>query len=135
MCYLQLIFVYVQVDNEDFGRPVADYFGVSGDGPKVSLSYPLWSFFPLVLFFWMEDMGGRGEICCTYLQQIWYSLNGVFFITQILAYTGNDDARKFVLDGDVAFDKIKVVSLSLSHHLYIYQSLFLWLVDTSYIIP
>ncbi|XWS53266.1 hypothetical protein CRYUN_Cryun11dG0142700 [Craigia yunnanensis] len=56
----KLIFVYVQVDNEDFGRPVADYFGVSGDGPK------------------------------------------------ILAYTGNDDARKFVLDGDVTFDKIKV---------------------------
>ncbi|XVE79751.1 hypothetical protein DITRI_Ditri14bG0081700 [Diplodiscus trichospermus] len=56
----KLIFVYVQLDNEDFGRPVADYFGVSGDGPK------------------------------------------------ILAYTGNDDARKFVLDGDVTFDKIKV---------------------------
>ncbi|XWS74274.1 hypothetical protein CRYUN_Cryun02cG0200900 [Craigia yunnanensis] len=55
----KLIFVYVQVDNEDFGRPVADYFGVSGDGPI------------------------------------------------ILAYTGNDDGRKFFLDGDVALDKIK----------------------------
>ncbi|EOY34347.1 Disulfide isomerase L-2 isoform 2 [Theobroma cacao] len=55
----KLIFVYVQVDNEDFGTPVADYFGVSGDGPK------------------------------------------------ILGYTGNDDGRKFVLDGDVTFDKIK----------------------------
>ncbi|XVF20228.1 hypothetical protein REPUB_Repub11eG0179700 [Reevesia pubescens] len=55
----KLIFVYVQVDNEDFGRPVADYFGVSGDGPK------------------------------------------------ILAYTGNDDARKFVFDGDVTLDKLK----------------------------
>ncbi|XP_022731208.1 protein disulfide isomerase-like 1-4 [Durio zibethinus] len=55
----KLIFVYVQVDNEDFGRPVADYFGVSGDGPK------------------------------------------------ILAYTGNDDARKFVFDGEVTLDKIK----------------------------
>ncbi|MBA0735744.1 hypothetical protein Gogos_019560 [Gossypium gossypioides] len=56
----KLIFVYVQVDNEDFGRPVADYFGVSGDGPK------------------------------------------------LLAYTGNDDARKFVFDGEVTLDKIKV---------------------------
>ncbi|KAK6246922.1 hypothetical protein QUC31_018487 [Theobroma cacao] len=55
----KLIFVYVQVDNEDFGTPVADYFGVSGDGPK------------------------------------------------ILGYTGNDDGRKFFLDGDVTFDKIK----------------------------
>lgn len=35
-----------------------------------------------------------------------------FFITQILAYTGNDDGRKFFLDGDVTLDKIKVVSLS-----------------------
>ncbi|KAK8683582.1 hypothetical protein V6N13_039639 [Hibiscus sabdariffa] len=55
----KLIFVYVQVDNEDFGRPVADYFGVTGDGPK------------------------------------------------ILAYTGNEDSRKFFLDGDVTLDKIK----------------------------
>ncbi|GMJ08949.1 PROTEIN DISULFIDE ISOMERASE 2, ARABIDOPSIS THALIANA PROTEIN DISULFIDE ISOMERASE 2, PDI-like 1-4 [Hibiscus trionum] len=55
----KLIFVYVQVDNEDFGRPVADYFGVTGDGPK------------------------------------------------ILAYTGNEDSRKFFFDGDVTVDKIK----------------------------
>ncbi|XP_039037633.1 protein disulfide isomerase-like 1-4 [Hibiscus syriacus] len=55
----KLIFVYVQVDNEDFGRPVAEYFGVSGDGPK------------------------------------------------ILAYTGNEDSRKFFFDGDVTLDKIK----------------------------
>ncbi|XWS71812.1 hypothetical protein CRYUN_Cryun03dG0170200 [Craigia yunnanensis] len=55
----KLIFVYVQVDNEDFGRLIADYFGVSGDGPK------------------------------------------------ILAFTGNDDGRKFVLHGDVTLDKIK----------------------------
>ncbi|XVF46350.1 hypothetical protein PTKIN_Ptkin03bG0020200 [Pterospermum kingtungense] len=55
----KLIFVLVQVDDEDFGRPVAEYFGVSGDGPR------------------------------------------------ILAYTGNDDGRKFFLDGDVTLDKIK----------------------------
>jgi len=27
--------VYVEMDNEDFGKPVAEYFGVSGDEPKV----------------------------------------------------------------------------------------------------
>ena len=29
----------MDVDNEDYGKPVADYFGVSGDGPKVSPSF------------------------------------------------------------------------------------------------
>lgn len=45
--YLQLVFVYVEMDNEDVGKPVSEYFGVSGDAPKVlSLSYLLvfWSF-------------------------------------------------------------------------------------------
>ncbi|KAL9296748.1 hypothetical protein ACSQ67_022644 [Phaseolus vulgaris] len=55
----KLIFVLVEMDNEDVGKPVADYFGITGDGPKV------------------------------------------------LAYTGNDDGRKFVLDGEVTVDKIK----------------------------
>ena len=32
---LQIVFVYVEMDNEDIGRPVADYFGVTGDAPKV----------------------------------------------------------------------------------------------------
>jgi protein disulfide-isomerase A1 len=27
------------MDNEDVGRPVSDYFGVSGDAPKV-ISFP-----------------------------------------------------------------------------------------------
>lgn len=27
---------------------------------------------------------------------------------QVLAYTGNDDARKFLLDGEIAIDNIKV---------------------------
>ncbi|PIN15043.1 Protein disulfide isomerase (prolyl 4-hydroxylase beta subunit) [Handroanthus impetiginosus] len=31
----KLIFVYVDVDNEEVGKPVADYFGVTGDAPKV----------------------------------------------------------------------------------------------------
>ncbi|KAG6415411.1 hypothetical protein SASPL_122822 [Salvia splendens] len=31
----KLIFVYVDVGNEDVGKPVADYFGITGDDPKV----------------------------------------------------------------------------------------------------
>ncbi|CAH2069315.1 unnamed protein product [Thlaspi arvense] len=31
----KLIFVSVDLDNEDYGKPVADYFGVSGNGPKL----------------------------------------------------------------------------------------------------
>ncbi|XP_027341739.1 protein disulfide isomerase-like 1-4 [Abrus precatorius] len=55
----KLIFVYVEMDNEDVGKPVSDYFGISGSAPKV------------------------------------------------LAYTGNDDGKKFVFDGEVTVDKIK----------------------------
>ncbi|XP_057474660.1 LOW QUALITY PROTEIN: protein disulfide isomerase-like 1-4 [Actinidia eriantha] len=31
----KLIFVYVEMDNEEVGRPVADYFGITGNSPKV----------------------------------------------------------------------------------------------------
>ncbi|KAJ7947808.1 Protein disulfide-isomerase [Quillaja saponaria] len=55
----KLIFVHVEMDNEDVGKPVSDYFGISGDSPKV------------------------------------------------LAYTGNDDATKFVLEGEVTLKNIK----------------------------
>lgn len=55
----KLIFVYMEMDNEDIGQPVSDYFGVSGDGPSV------------------------------------------------LAYTGNDDPKKFMLDGEVTAESIK----------------------------
>ncbi|PIA37392.1 hypothetical protein AQUCO_03000171v1 [Aquilegia coerulea] len=54
----KLVFIFVEMDNEDVGKPVSEYFGVS-DGPK------------------------------------------------ILAYTGNDDARKFVHDGEVTLDTVK----------------------------
>lgn len=33
---MQLIFVYVDIDNEEVGKPVADYFGVTGDAEKVT---------------------------------------------------------------------------------------------------
>ncbi|KAF7149076.1 hypothetical protein RHSIM_Rhsim03G0120800 [Rhododendron simsii] len=55
----KLIFVYVEMDNEDYGKAVSEYFGVSGDAPRV------------------------------------------------VAYTGNDDSRKFVLDGDLTLHSIK----------------------------
>ncbi|OIW03929.1 hypothetical protein TanjilG_30205 [Lupinus angustifolius] len=56
----KLIFVYVESDNEEVGKPVSEYFGIGGDAPKV------------------------------------------------LAYTGNEDGKKFVLDDEVTFDNIKV---------------------------
>ncbi|KAK4487587.1 hypothetical protein RD792_005764 [Penstemon davidsonii] len=55
----KLVCVYVDLDNEEVGGPVSDYFGVSGDAPTV------------------------------------------------LAYTGNDDDRKFVLDGELTINSIK----------------------------
>lgn len=55
----KLIFVYVELDNEEFGKPVADYFGVTENASSV------------------------------------------------LAYTGNEDGKKFVLDGEVTLDKLK----------------------------
>ncbi|XP_077252921.1 protein disulfide isomerase-like 1-4 [Tasmannia lanceolata] len=55
----KLIFVSVEMDNEDVGKPVSDYFGVTGDGPSV------------------------------------------------LAYTGNDDPKKYMLDGELTLDSVK----------------------------
>ncbi|KAL0402380.1 UNVERIFIED_CONTAM: protein disulfide isomerase-like 1-3 [Sesamum latifolium] len=55
----QLISVYVELDNEDVGKPVSEYFGVSEEAASV------------------------------------------------LAYTGNDDSRKFLLDGELTIDNIK----------------------------
>ncbi|KAL8499534.1 hypothetical protein ACS0TY_022470 [Phlomoides rotata] len=34
-CCFQLLFVYVDIDNEEEGKPVADYFGLTKDTPKV----------------------------------------------------------------------------------------------------
>ncbi|CAH1437946.1 unnamed protein product [Lactuca virosa] len=31
----KLIFVYIELDNEDVGKPVVDYFGITGDAPQV----------------------------------------------------------------------------------------------------
>ncbi|CAI9759218.1 unnamed protein product [Fraxinus pennsylvanica] len=55
----KLICVFVELDNEDVGKPVSEYFGVTGEAPTV------------------------------------------------LAYTGNDDARKFILDGELTVSSIK----------------------------
>ncbi|KAG0497998.1 hypothetical protein HPP92_002689 [Vanilla planifolia] len=55
----KLIFVFVEIDDEDVGKPVSDYFGVTGDGPIV------------------------------------------------LAYLGNEDGRKYLLDGEFILERIK----------------------------
>ncbi|GAB4859219.1 Protein disulfide isomerase-like 1-4 [Ancistrocladus abbreviatus] len=55
----KLIFIFVQLDNEEVGKPVAEFFGFTGDAPKV------------------------------------------------LAFSGNDDAKKYVLDGELTFENIK----------------------------
>ncbi|XP_073123442.1 protein disulfide isomerase-like 1-4 [Henckelia pumila] len=55
----KLLCVYVELDNEDVGKEVSEYFGVSGASPRV------------------------------------------------IAYTGNDDARKFLLDGELTISSIK----------------------------
>ncbi|KAK4721590.1 hypothetical protein R3W88_011823 [Solanum pinnatisectum] len=55
----KLICVFVEIDNEDVGKPVSEYFGVSGDAPRV------------------------------------------------LAYTGNEDGRKFLLEGEITLDGVK----------------------------
>ncbi|KAL3618536.1 Protein disulfide isomerase-like 1-4 [Castilleja foliolosa] len=55
----KIVFIHVEIDNEEEGKPVADYFGVAGDAPKV------------------------------------------------LGYAGNDDTKKYFLDGEVTFEKIK----------------------------
>ena len=46
---MQIIFVYVEMDNEDVGVPVANYFGITGDKPKVTFIFSL-PFSPLPLF-------------------------------------------------------------------------------------
>lgn len=46
---MQLIFVHVEIDNEDVGKPVSEYFGISGNGPQVIFfffSFPLLYLFP-----------------------------------------------------------------------------------------
>ncbi|GAB4857166.1 Protein disulfide isomerase-like 1-4 [Ancistrocladus abbreviatus] len=55
----KLIFVYVEMDNQDYGKPVSDHFGIMGLAPRV------------------------------------------------LAYTGNEDGKKYLLDGDLTLSKIK----------------------------
>ncbi|KAG6519425.1 protein disulfide isomerase-like 1-4 [Zingiber officinale] len=54
----KLIFVYVEMDDEDVGKPVSEYFGVT-ESP------------------------------------------------QVLGYSGNEDAKKFILDGEINLDILK----------------------------
>ena len=45
----QVIFIHVESNNEDAGKPVADYFGITGNDPKVIISR---LFF--ILFLWLS---------------------------------------------------------------------------------
>ncbi|WZZ81774.1 hypothetical protein YC2023_102346 [Brassica napus] len=58
----KFVFVYVQMDNEDYGEAVSGFFGVTGTAPKV------------------------------------------------LVYTGNEDMRKFILDGELTVNNIKTLA-------------------------
>jgi len=58
----KFVFVYVQMDNEDYGEAVSGFFGVTGTDPKV------------------------------------------------LVYTGNEDMRKFILDGELTVKNIKTLA-------------------------
>lgn len=55
----KLIFVFVNMDDEEVGKPVSDYFGATGDSPKV------------------------------------------------IGYTGNEDPRKYIFDGEITVEKLK----------------------------
>ncbi|GAA0169647.1 chaperone [Lithospermum erythrorhizon] len=55
----KVVSVYVQLDNEEVGQQVSEYFGVRSDAPSV------------------------------------------------LAYTGNEDSRKFLMDGEISLTNIK----------------------------
>lgn len=55
----KLVFVHVEMDDPDTGKPVAEYFGVEENAPKV------------------------------------------------LGYTGNDDPKKYILDGQVTLENLK----------------------------
>ncbi|KNA13611.1 hypothetical protein SOVF_115100 [Spinacia oleracea] len=55
----KIIFSHVQMDNEEYGKPMMDFLGVEGDAPRV------------------------------------------------LAYTGNDDRKKFFMEGDITSDNIQ----------------------------
>ncbi|XP_044978912.1 protein disulfide isomerase-like 1-4 [Hordeum vulgare subsp. vulgare] len=59
---MQLLFVFVERDNEEVGEPVANYFGITGQE------------------------------------------------TTVLAYTRNEDAKKFFFNGEISLDNIKVIS-------------------------
>ncbi|KAJ0246961.1 Protein disulfide isomerase-like 1-3 [Hirschfeldia incana] len=58
----KFVFVYVQMDNEDYGEAVSGFFGVTGTAAKV------------------------------------------------LVYTGNEDMRKFILDGELTVNNIKTLA-------------------------
>lgn len=97
---MQLLFVYVDIDNEEEGKPVADYFGVTGDAPKVTfLSFLI----KLLLFLFALSVRKRDtESEHTINYQV------VELFLQVLGYTGDDNTKKYILDKEVTLENIKV---------------------------
>ncbi|CAH8385927.1 unnamed protein product [Eruca vesicaria subsp. sativa] len=69
----KFVFVYVQMDNEDYEEAVSGFFGVTGNAPKFCIC-----------------------VCSR------------FFV-----YTGNENMRKFILDGELTVNNIKASSTSI----------------------
>lgn len=80
------------------GRPVADYFGVTGDSPKVKHFFSLRHFSCTPILFHTN-----GNLILAVLT-FWF----VMFSFQVIGYSGNDDSKKYILDGEVTPDNIKV---------------------------
>lgn len=97
---MQLLFVYVDIDNEEEGKPVADYFGITGDAPKVSfLSFLI----KLLLFQYALPVRNSDTVSeHTIIHQV------VELFLQVLGYTADDNTKKYILDKEVALENIKV---------------------------
>jgi hypothetical protein len=90
---MQLLFVFVERDNEEVGEPVANYFGITGQETTVM------PFMFVILFF------------CALIYLTETECSNLTSITlQVLAYTGNEDAKKFFLSGEMSLDNIKVIA-------------------------
>lgn len=86
----------MDIGNEEVGKPVADYFGITGDAPKVT--YFLYLLFWISLFLYA---------CLTCWGTSILQIVMTFFL-QILGYVASEETKKYVFDGEVILEKIKV---------------------------
>jgi protein disulfide-isomerase A1 len=90
---VQILFVFVERDNEEVGEPVANYFGIAGQETTV-MSRADFLVCDIIVFFFARNCRANSDS----------------MVLQVLAYTGNEDAKKFFLDGEVSLDTIKVIA-------------------------